>query len=222
MYVWNCLNYLHHEHSALKDKYDNLLSLVKEILDAVKHAEMIRMENKQKKSKTKCRFYNRGYCKEGEACDFLHQSGVCQEYLCNGSCSRRNQCSQRHPQSCRYWEQGHCWRGETCAFLHKEKDVACSEDYHEELPNDKIDDKNETQEEVQMDPEEEDTHESENFTHTLTTDEIIKMYENVEIDSNDIRISTDEILKMYENDSNAKESWNVQKSTRKCLKIAKQ
>ena len=50
----------------------------------------------------------------------------------------------------------------------------------------------------------------------LSTDEIIKMYENVEIDLNNTnQISTDEILKMYENENNAEESWKVQKSTRK-------
>ena len=111
-------------------------------------------------------------------------------------------------------EQGHCWRGETCAFLHKEQDVDM-DDEHEELPNEEKDDSNETQEAPQKDPGEDYPEESEHLTHSLTTDIIIKMYENVEIDVNDRdQISTDEILRMYENDSNVEESCNFQKSTR--------
>ena len=217
MDVWNYINYLHHEQATLKAKYENLTNLVQEIFDAVKHTEMKRIEkNKQKKSKTKCRYYNRGYCKEGESCDFLHPSEVCQEYVYNGSCPQRNRCQQRHPQSCKFWEQGDCWRGETCAYLHKEKDVD-SENDHEEISDEEKDDAtNEIQEATLKGSEENYAQESEDFSHSLSTDEIIKMYENVEIDLNDTnQISTDDILRMLENDNNVEESCNVQKSTRK-------
>ena len=96
-------------------------------------------------------------------------------------------------------------------------------DDHEELPSDKKDDNNETHGATQKDPGDDIIQESEEFTHTVTTEEIIKMYENVEIDLNDIaKISTNDILRMCEDDSNVQESWNVQKSTWKCRKIFKQ
>ena len=72
--MWNYINYLHCELTSLKDKHENLVNHVREIIEAVKQSEMKRLEekNKHKKSKTKCRFFNRGYCKEGQSCDFFH------------------------------------------------------------------------------------------------------------------------------------------------------
>ena len=60
-----------------------------------------------------------------------------------------------------------------------------------------------------------------NNIRDITTDEILKMYENVEIDwSNSKQISTDEILKMYESDTEEMEevenmTYHVKKTTRK-------
>ena len=60
-----------------------------------------------------------------------------------------------------------------------------------------------------------------NIVRDITTDEILKMYKNVEIDlSNSEQISTDEILKMYEIDTEemeaiANKTFNVKKTTRK-------
>ena len=209
------------------DKYENLMNLVKEIFDAVKNSEMERKENKQNKPKTKCRYYNRGYCKEGESCDFLHPPEVCQEYVCNGSCQQRRQCPQRHPQSCKFWEKGNCWRGETCAYLHKEHAVEMDTDHEEVSDEEKVDDNDETQDETQLDPGEDYFHESENFSKPLTTDEILKLYENVELDLNDTnQISTDEILRLIENDTvvendiTVEKACNVMKSTRKSRKVS--
>ena len=56
----------------------------------------------------------------------------------------------------------------------------------------------------------------EEFPRNISTDDIIKMYENVEFDMNeDNPISTEEILKMYNNDNINQESHTVKKSTRK-------
>ena len=57
---------------------------------------------------------------------------------------------------------------------------------------------------------------SEDISEGISTEEIIKMYENVELDTNDTnQISTDEILKMYETEEFIEKSSSVMKSTRK-------
>ena len=78
-----------------------------------------------------------------------------------------------------------------------------------------------------MDPVEDYCQESENFSNSLSTEETIKMYENVELDLNGTdQISTDEILRLYENDTivendiTVEKACSVKKSTRKCRKVS--
>ena len=78
MDIWNYVNYLQSEQVALKVKYDKLASLVGEIIEALKTEELKKWETKQKKKQFKCRYYNRGYCREGDGCSFLHPIEVCQ------------------------------------------------------------------------------------------------------------------------------------------------
>ena len=71
--------------------------------------------------KRKCRYYNRGYCKFGENCDFVHPSHICDTFLKDGACSSR-ECQQRHPKDCRYWTKKPegCTRKDSCQYLHRE------------------------------------------------------------------------------------------------------
>ena len=71
----------------------------------------------------KCRYYNRGYCKFQEECNFAHPSTICQDLLKNGKCYLR-QCPDRHPKICRYWqrEEG-CRRSQYCTYLHQQNQV---------------------------------------------------------------------------------------------------
>ena len=57
----------------------------------------------------------------------------------------------------------------------------------------------------------------EHDNNQITTDEILKMYENVTDIDDDDQITTEEILKMYESESESgvKEIDSVQKTTRK-------
>ena len=48
MDVYNVINYLLYEQAELKEKHDKLLNLVREILEAVKDAEVKRLETKKK------------------------------------------------------------------------------------------------------------------------------------------------------------------------------
>jgi len=47
------------------------------------------------KKKT-CRFFLRGRCKHGDACEFLHEQPICREMSEKGTCSWGNKCLYRH------------------------------------------------------------------------------------------------------------------------------
>ena len=70
----------------------------------------------------KCNFYNRGFCKMGSECKFLHNDKVCESFVDLGICEMQS-CNRRHQYDCKYLnsEKG-CRRGELCEFSHK-KDV---------------------------------------------------------------------------------------------------
>ena len=81
---WNILNIMqqmHYEQAALKSKYDKLLSFLAEILDRMKYEERMTLE----KNRPRCKYQNKGYCKQGQGCSFSHNSDICEEYLCSGS-----------------------------------------------------------------------------------------------------------------------------------------
>ena len=148
MDIWNFINYLQCEQAALKERHEKLVNLVGEILEAVKHKEL----------KVRCKFYNRGFCKEGKRCTFFHPQDICHEYEYSGQCSQGSSCKLRHPRKCRYWLQGDCWRLETCVYFHKEEDFdrenrqTVEED--EEITvvdNDEIDEIDESESEVRSD-----------------------------------------------------------------------
>ena len=124
MDLWNIVQYLQHEQATLKQKYDQMVNIVNEIIKILNKEESKLVENMKKKSTKRCKFNNRGYCKEEtSACNFLHANEVCEEYLTSGSCSLRRSCQLRHPWMCKYWLRGYCWRNNDCVFLHKTEDL---------------------------------------------------------------------------------------------------
>ena len=38
----------------------------------------------------RCNSYNRGFCRQGSSCEFEHPTKLCEQYLNDGECSRRN------------------------------------------------------------------------------------------------------------------------------------
>ena len=74
---------------------------------------------KESKSKRKCRYFNRGYCKYGMNCRFYHSQLICKEYAEEGGCQTTG-CSKRHPRQCRYWTENPegCRRSDACQYLH--------------------------------------------------------------------------------------------------------
>ena len=67
----------------------------------------------------KCRYYNRGYCKFHDQCNFFHSSSICEQFQQEGMC-RKKGCRERHPRNCRYWTKNPegCKRNELCQYMH--------------------------------------------------------------------------------------------------------
>ena len=99
-----------------------------------KSKELIKLENIAMKAKmgvlcgkdkiqgtssTRCRYWNRGYCKEGATkCPYYHPPSDCQQHLQEGRCSSQG-CGLRHRKRCKYWgTPAGCFRNDHCQYLH--------------------------------------------------------------------------------------------------------
>ena len=240
MDIWNFINYLQCEQAALKERHEKLVNLVGEILEAVKHEELKRLHRKT--SQFRCKYYNKGFCKEGNRCEFFHPQDNCQEFECSGQCSQGSSCKLRHPRKCRYWLRGDCWRLENCVYLHNEEDfdkeniqtvdedevmTVSDDDYESKSENeDKTDDINEEDKTKDINEEdktnnineEDKTNDiNEGSRREITTDEILQMYENVEMihKEGENGLTTDEILEMYATDDVDDKQPHLKSSSRK-------
>ena len=70
----------------------------------------------------RCKWWNRGYCKEQDKCLFNHQGEDCGDHLTTGFCTSQA-CKSSYLKRCRYWalKEG-CHRGFNCQYLHFNKD----------------------------------------------------------------------------------------------------
>ena len=179
---WNLLYNLQYEQNILKEKYSKLMDIIENLLAALSQSEMEKIKkNEEKKKWIKCKFYNRGYCKEGATCEFAHPEENCQEFIDTGSCSAGRLCHGRHPHKCRSWLQGSCYRGSSCAYQHQE----CDKPEHIIEDEDDKDEDNEDEDngdDTKNYNETDDEPESNEETDSPTTDEIIQMYENMSED----------------------------------------
>ena len=207
--------YSAHEYADIVEKYNIVCNVVQELADVVKQLEekIVKIENNLNTTKTKrsgkCRFFNRGYCREAASCPYVHPEVICQEYLTRGICSDFRSCPYRHPQECRYWKETQCYRRDGCSYLHQ-----------------KVDQKDKVTDEVEVNKKEPITIEvlgkkvttsnigelNDDVIKALTIDDLIKLYESEEDDiakliAEDTTIVVDEetnvedILKFYENKS---------------------
>ena len=63
----------------------------------------------------KCYHDNKGYCKKGESCQYIHYKVICENMKCS-----ENHCDKRHPRSCKYFQQWGYFKSSTfCKFLHE-------------------------------------------------------------------------------------------------------
>ena len=75
-------------------------------------------KNSEEKETKRCKWWNRGYCKEKNSCTFVHEKEDCKDHL-NGSCTNRGCKTLRHRKQCRYFStvEG-CHRRDRCEYLH--------------------------------------------------------------------------------------------------------
>ena len=80
--------------------------------------------SKPKKIKKKCRFFERGTCRKGDECPFVHPVGVCVlfSHLGDGACPDGDACIKSHStQICEQWVQGKCSRHNKCNLQHPQE-----------------------------------------------------------------------------------------------------
>ena len=77
-------------------------------------------EDKRRELKRKCKFEDKGKCKNGSKCLYVHPKQTCQEHGKLGLCQHKDVCQLRHPvKICFQWEKGEkCSRGDQCRFRH--------------------------------------------------------------------------------------------------------
>jgi hypothetical protein len=227
---WNMFCYLQQENALMKEKFNDLHKMFGEILEAMKYS-LDKKNDKEKKLKVRCKFYNKGFCREGSACDYSHPAEDCVEHCSTGSCSQERFCPYRHPNKCKFWSSGKCWRESNCVYLHKSEDLGCAEEHEESVVDSDKENEFENNDDNDVEIVENDdeviddipevcdgiTEYLKDTSKAISTEEIIKMYENVEFDVNDKdQISTDEILKMYDTEESIENSSiDIKKSTRK-------
>ena len=112
---------------ANKDAIKRIDEEIKQIVDNMLDTKTYHASDKAKedggkygvedKTRKKCRYYDRGFCKYNKKCRFSHPEGICQDYLNTLKCGGK-ECCQIHPKLCR-WDQGKggCNRGEDCLHL---------------------------------------------------------------------------------------------------------
>ena len=103
--------------------------------------------------------------------------------------------------------EGNCWRNDCCDYLHKNENY--QSDVEEDGTSQNLELSNGDQELTEENDNEGTTLQDneitvelmENDDESISAEEIIKMYENVEMDLDDEDISVDDIMKMYESES---------------------
>ena len=101
-------------------------NLLETIRDKNKEIESLKClmkkeEINKRPTNTKCRYWNREYCKKENKCQFLHSERDRQKYIETDQCEDRR-CEKRHQRVCRYYKtKQDCYRKENCQYLHKDE-----------------------------------------------------------------------------------------------------
>ena len=131
--IWNIIENLENQRknalSIVQNFTDEVCTSVarKKLIDKLVNLKFDTSEevtkNVDKKEGRKCRYYNKGYCKNETECNFYHPENVCDKSLLENECSDRG-CTKRHPRSCKFWlkDSRGCFRGDLCKYLHREKE----------------------------------------------------------------------------------------------------
>ena len=66
---------------------------------------------------TKCRYFDKGFCKYRKKCRYSHPEQTCGQHAKFGQCGDER-CPHRHPEICKNWQSNSCKRNLKCDFLH--------------------------------------------------------------------------------------------------------
>ena len=117
---------LRHEYNDSQDpKHDRILEKWRGVLETINPS--VSCSESEKDKTPICRYFENGYCREGENCHFQHgeklvyaeDKPVKEEYV-------PVRCSESEKDKtpiCRYFERGYCREGENCRFQHGEKSI---------------------------------------------------------------------------------------------------
>ena len=89
-------------------------------LNLLRQYKILKYNPNGKRSNTKCKYYNRGFCKFGVDCAFDHQKGDCENHMAGYHCIE-SACAKRHRQICKFWDSRKgCFRKADCQYLHED------------------------------------------------------------------------------------------------------
>ena len=85
--------------------------------DKIEHSKDDSIKETRNKSNQKCRYFNRGHCRNKSECLFVHPSQICSTYLEEGKCEVKT-CASRHPKMCKWMRAATGCRRQNCDYLH--------------------------------------------------------------------------------------------------------
>ena len=120
------------EIKGIRKKQDMIDSILVENTEAIKRIDSeiqkYQLEKKEDseadsirgteiKSHKRCRYFNRGHCRNKSECRFAHPSQSCSKYLEEGKCEGQS-CAYRHPKICKWMKARNGCRRHNCDYLH--------------------------------------------------------------------------------------------------------
>ena len=101
---------------------ENLLKNVSTMeMKVLRVAQAVKDKDIDEKIQKKCRYDDKGYCRNENRCKYQHFAQICEKFLTDGKCEARHRCQFRHPRICKYWKHSAegCRREEMCKYLHQ-------------------------------------------------------------------------------------------------------
>ena len=101
---------------------ENLLKNVSTMeMKVLRVAQTVKDKDIDEKIQKKCRYDDKGYCRNENRCKYQHFAQICEKFLTDGKCEARHRCQFRHPRICKYWKHSAegCRREEMCKYLHQ-------------------------------------------------------------------------------------------------------
>ena len=101
---------------------ENLLKNISTMeIKVLRVSKTVKDKDTEGKPQKKCRYDDKGYCRNEDGCKYKHFGQICETFLKDAKCEARHRCQFRHPRICKYWKHSDegCRRGEMCKYLHQ-------------------------------------------------------------------------------------------------------